>query len=119
MSLVESWSGKEESQRQDRSHRSECSAESHARAHTHRFPKLVQLLRARAADDPHHRQPYMEPEFPVIMADYCFRAGRTRQGVVHHPGHALGMMAAVSVEEKCRPQSRRWSNTCEHGDGRR
>ena len=28
-------------------------------------------VRARAADDPHHRQPYKEPEFQ-IMADYCF-----------------------------------------------
>ena len=29
-------------------------------------------MRARAADDPHHRQPLKEPEFPIIMADYCF-----------------------------------------------
>ena len=28
-------------------------------------------VRARAADDPHYRQPYKEPEFPIIMADYC------------------------------------------------
>ena len=28
--------------------------------------------RARAADDPHHRQHHKEPEFPIIMADYCF-----------------------------------------------
>ena len=29
-------------------------------------------VRARGADDPHHRQPHKEPEFPIIMADYCF-----------------------------------------------
>ena len=29
-------------------------------------------VRARAADDQHHRQPYREPEFPIIMADCCF-----------------------------------------------
>ena len=27
-------------------------------------------VRAGAADDPHHRQPHKEPEFPIIMADY-------------------------------------------------
>ena len=27
-------------------------------------------VRARAADDPHHRRPYKELDFPVIMADY-------------------------------------------------
>ena len=26
-------------------------------------------VRARAADDPYHRQPHKEPEFPIIMAD--------------------------------------------------
>ena len=30
-------------------------------------------VRAGAADDPHHRQPHKEPEFPIIMADYCFK----------------------------------------------
>ena len=29
-------------------------------------------VRAGAADDPHHRQPHTESEFPIIMADYCF-----------------------------------------------
>ena len=28
-------------------------------------------VRGRAANDPHHRQAYREPEFPIIMADYC------------------------------------------------
>ena len=39
-------------------HRSKSCRESYARAHTHEFPQLVQLLRAGAADDPHHRQPH-------------------------------------------------------------
>ena len=40
----------------------------------------------RAADAPHHRQPYKEPEFPIIMADFVLC--RTHQhGVVQHPGH--------------------------------
>ena len=29
-------------------------------------------VRARTAGDPHHRQPHKDPEFPIIMADYCF-----------------------------------------------
>ena len=37
------------------------------------FRKLCSYcVRARATDDPHHRQPYKEPEFPIIMADSCF-----------------------------------------------
>ena len=29
-------------------------------------------VRAGAAGDPQRRQPHKEPEFPIIMADYCF-----------------------------------------------
>ena len=36
-------------------------------------------VRAGAADDPHHRQPHKVPEFPIIMADYCFMQGCTWQ----------------------------------------
>ena len=60
-------------------------------------------VRARAADDPHHRQPYKEPEFPIIMADYCFvqdAPGKELFTILDMLDVALGMMAAISVEEK-------------------
>ena len=60
-------------------------------------------VRARAADDPHHRQPYKEPEFPIIMADYCFvqdAPGKELFTILDMLDIALGMMAAISVEEK-------------------
>ena len=44
-------------------------------------------VRARAADDPHHRQPHKEPEFPIIMADYCFTQDAPGSEPVHDPGH--------------------------------
>ena len=55
-------------------------------------------LRARA-DDPHHRQPYKEPEF---LADYCFFAGPGKElfTILDMLDIALGMMAAISVEEQ-------------------
>ena len=31
-------------------------------------------VRAGAADDPHHRQPHKEPEFPIIMSDLLYAA---------------------------------------------
>ena len=60
-------------------------------------------VRARAADDPHHRQPNKEPEFPIIMADYCFMQdapGSELFTILDMSDVALGMMAAISVEEK-------------------
>ena len=39
-------------------------------------------VRARAADDPHHRQPLKDHHGRLLLS-----AGRTRQGVVHNPGH--------------------------------
>ena len=60
-------------------------------------------VRARAADDPHHRQPYKEPEFPIIMADYCFMQdapGKELFTILDMLDIAFGMMAAISVEEK-------------------
>ena len=60
-------------------------------------------VRARAADDPHHRQPHKEPEFPIIMADYCFMQdapGSELFTILDMLDVALGMMAAISVEEK-------------------
>ena len=59
-------------------------------------------VRARAADDPHHRQPYKEPEFTIIMA-YCFvqdAPGKERFTILDMLDIALGMMAAISAEEK-------------------
>ena len=60
-------------------------------------------VRARAADDPHHRQPHKEPEFPIIMADCCFRQdapGSELFTILDMLDVALGMMAAISMEEK-------------------
>ena len=60
-------------------------------------------VRARAADDPHHRQPHKEPEFPIIMADYCFMQdapGGELFTMLDMLDVALGMMAAISVEQK-------------------
>ena len=76
------------------------------------------FLRARAADDPHHRQPHKEPGFPIIMADYCFMQdspGGELFTILDMLDVALGMMVAISVEEKghLRTWSRRWSNICE------
>ena len=44
----------------------------HELAHTSFRNWCSYCVRKRAADDPHHRQPHREPEFPTIMADYCF-----------------------------------------------
>ena len=45
-------------------------------------------VRAGAADDPHHRQPHKEPEFPIIMADCCFMQDAPGSELtVHDPGH--------------------------------
>ena len=60
-------------------------------------------VRAWAADDPHHRQPHTEPEFPIIMADYCFMQdapGSELVTILDMLDVAFGMMAAISVEEK-------------------
>ena len=60
-------------------------------------------VRARAADDPHHRQPRKEPEFPIIMADYCFMQdsrGVELFTILDMLDVTFGMMAAISVEEK-------------------
>ena len=60
-------------------------------------------VRARAADDPHHRQPHKEPEFPIIMADYCFMQDATGSElftILEMLDVALGMMAGISVEVK-------------------
>ena len=58
-------------------------------------------VRARAADDPHDRQPYKEPEFPIIVADYCFVQdvpGKEVFSILDMLDIALGMMAAINVE---------------------
>ena len=60
-------------------------------------------VRARAADDPLHRQPHKEPEVPIIMADCCFMQdapGSALFTILDMLDVALGMMAAISVEEK-------------------
>ena len=59
-------------------------------------------VRARAADDPHHRQPYKEPEFPIIMADYCFvqDAPGKELFTTLDVGHCFRHDGGISVEEK-------------------
>ena len=55
-------------------------------------------MRARAADNSHK-----EPEFPIILADYCFvqdAPDNDLSTILDMLGIALGMMAAISVEEK-------------------
>ena len=59
-------------------------------------------VRARNAD-PHRRQLYTETEFPIIMADYGFMQdapGKVLFTILDMLDIALGMMAAISVEEK-------------------
>ena len=76
----------------------------HERTHTSSFRHWCSYcVRARAADDPHHRQPHKEPEFPIIMADYCFMqdaAGSELFTILDIADVALGMTAAISVEDK-------------------
>ena len=82
---------------------SKSGRERYARAYAHEFPQLVQLLRAGAADDPHHRQPHKEPEFPIIMAEYCFMQyapGSELFTILDMLDVGFGMMAEISVEEK-------------------
>ena len=60
-------------------------------------------VRARAADDPHHRQPHKEPELPIIMVDYCFMQdapGSELFTILDMLDVAFGMMAAIIVEKK-------------------
>ena len=90
-------------QRQDHVHWPQCSREGHVQAH-HEFPKLVQLLRTRQSRRQSTSQlTDKELEFPIVLADYC--------SVQHAPDKqmftilnildiALGMMTAISVEEK-------------------
>ena len=59
-------------------------------------------VRERAADDPHRTQ-HKEPEFPIIMADNCFMQDAPGSELFTIPDMLdvdLGMMAAISVEEK-------------------
>ena len=44
----------------------------HELTHTSFRNWCSRCVQARAADDPHHRQPHKGPELPIIMADYCF-----------------------------------------------
>ena len=44
----------------------------HQLTHTSFHNWCSYCVRARAADDPHHRQPHKEPAFPIILADCCF-----------------------------------------------
>ena len=53
-------------------------------------------VRARAADDPHHRQRHKEPEFPIILADCCFMQdapGSELVTILDMLDVAVGMMA--------------------------
>ena len=63
----------------------------------------LNCVRAGAADDPHQRQPHKEPEFPIIMSDHCLKQdapGSELFTVLDMLDVALGMIAAISVEEK-------------------
>ena len=80
---------------------SESSGEGHSRAHSRKFQKLILI----------HRQSHKEPEFPIIMADYSFMQdspGGELFTVLDMLDVALGMMAAISVEEKGPSHLRAW-----------
>ena len=71
---------------------------------------------AGAADDPNHRQPHKEPEFPIIMADCCLvpdAPGKEFFTILDMLDIALGMMQQSVWRKRCRLHtwSRRWSNT--------
>ena len=77
----------------------------HELTHTHASFRnwCSYCVRARAADDPHYRQPHKEPDFPIIIADYCFMQDAPDSElftILDMLDVALGMMAAISVEEK-------------------
>ena len=95
---------REESQRKERPNWSKFGGEAtHELTHTSFRNWCSYCVRARAADDPHHSQPHKEPEFPIIMADYCFMQdapGSELFTILDMLGVALGMLAAISVEKK-------------------
>ena len=75
----------------------------HELTHTTFRNRCSYCVRAGAADDPHHRQPHKEPEFPIIMADYCVMQdapGSELFTILDMLDVTLGMMAAISVEEQ-------------------
>ena len=62
-------------------------------------------VRARAADDPHHRHPYKELEFPIIMADCCLvpdAPGKEFFTILDMLDIALGMMQQSVWRKRCR-----------------
>ena len=71
----------------------------HELTHTSFRNWFSNCVRARAADDPHHRQPHKEPEFS-IMADYFLQdAPGSELITIVNMLDALGMMAAISMGE--------------------
>ena len=76
-------------------------AEKAARAHAHEFPQLVQLLRASQSRG--RFTITLRARVPIIMADCCFMQDATGSElctILDMLDVALGMMAAISVEEK-------------------
>ena len=72
---------------------------------THTFPKLVAATACEPEPQTIHitDNPHKEPEFLIIMADYCFvqdAPGKELFTILDMLDVALGMMAAISVEEK-------------------
>ena len=68
--------------------RSECSGESHARARSHTSFRnwCSYCVRARAADDPHHRQPTKNQSSRSSWPTATFCRTHRQRGVVHNPG---------------------------------
>ena len=83
---------------------SECSGESHTPAHTHKFPKLVQLLRTSQSCRRSTSQTTIQrTRVPDHHGRLQFCAGRTSKElftILDMLDIALGMIAAISVEEK-------------------
>ena len=98
--VLEPAQGETGSQRQERSHRSECSGEGHARA----SPSSFRIWCICCVQTIHITdKPYKEPEFPIIMADNCIvqdAPGKELCTILGKLNVALGMMAATSAEEK-------------------
>ena len=73
-------SGREESQRKERPiGPNPAEKATHELTHTNFRNWCSYCVRARAADDPHHRQPHKEPEFPIIDGGLLLYAGCTWQ----------------------------------------
>ena len=93
---------------------------------THKFPKLAAVACEPEPQTIHITDnPSREPEFRINMADYCFVQDAPGKEFVHNPGHVGHCFRRDGGNQRERKRgqlhtlSRRGSNTCEDGSGRR